>query len=163
MVTDVDIVPGGCVVTLRTGERVQADAVVSAIPVGPLRDVHITGVSDQRLASLRRQRHALAAKVVVAYATSFWLDNGQNGFASSEAILGGIWPQRDDGVLSTLVAPERLSAYHATDQATRRPEMLREAGAPVRRAALVPDTYVERTWGFDPWTKGYITGWRRGT
>ena len=40
-----------------------------AIPVGPLRRVQIEGVSRERLASLDRQRHALAAKVVFAYET----------------------------------------------------------------------------------------------
>jgi monoamine oxidase len=162
VVTAVDIGAGGCSVTLRTGERLRAGAVVSGIPVGPLRDVTITGVSHERLDSLRRQRHALAAKVVVAYPTSFWLDNGQNGFASSEAVLGGIWPQRDDGVLSTLVPPERLSAFHATGPVTRRTEMLQELARLYGEQALVPDAYVERTWGFDPFTMGYITGWHPG-
>ena len=45
------------------------DAVVCAVPVGPLRDIALEGLSPQRLASLRRQRHARAGKVVVAYGT----------------------------------------------------------------------------------------------
>jgi monoamine oxidase len=162
IVTAVDVTPARCTVTLSTGEGIRADAVVSAIPVGPLRDIRVTGVSDERMASLRRQRHALAAKVVVAYPTSFWLDEGQNGFASSEATLGGIWPQRDHGVLSALVPPERLSAFHATEPAVRRPEMLGELSRLYGERALVPDAYVERTWGLDPFTKGYITGWHPG-
>jgi monoamine oxidase len=28
--------------------------------------------------------------------------------------------------------------------------------------ASTPDAYVERAWGFDPFTKGYITGWHPG-
>ena len=62
----------GCVVTAANGEPFEADAVVSALPVGPLRRVEVEGVSDERLRSLRRQRHALAAKAVFAYPSSFW-------------------------------------------------------------------------------------------
>ena len=36
--------------TLADGEELRAEAVVCALPVGPLRDVAITGVSDARLA-----------------------------------------------------------------------------------------------------------------
>lgn len=161
-VTAIDLSTRPCTVTLATGERVTADAVVSAIPVGPLRDIRIAGLSDARLASLRHQRHALAAKVVVAYPTSFWLANGQNGFASSEAILGGIWPQRDDGVLSSLVPPERLPAFLATSPQTRPAEMLAELAGLFGDDGLEPDAYFERTWGGDPYTKGYITSWHPG-
>jgi monoamine oxidase len=161
-VTAIDVAVGSCTVTLQSSEGVRADAVVSAIPAGPLRDLRITGLSEARLASLRRQRHALAAKVVVAYPTSFWLAKGQNGFASSEAILGGIWPQRDDGVLSTLVPPERLPAFLATSPETRRAELLTELAALFGPEGLQPDAYLERTWGVDPYTKGYITGWHPG-
>ncbi len=162
-VTAIQVAASGCAVTLASGERLRAEAVVSALPVGPLRDVAIDGVSDARLASLRRQRHALAAKVVVAYPSSFWLERGRNGFASSEDVLGGIWPQRDDGVLSTLVPPERLAAFHATDPATRRPEMLAELARLFGPDDVPePDAYLERTWGLDPFTQGYITGWHPG-
>jgi monoamine oxidase len=77
-------------------------------------------------------------------------------------VLGGIWPQRDPGVLSTLVAPERLSAFHATDPEVRRPEMLAELVRLFGDEAREPDAYEERTWGLDRWTKGYITGWHPG-
>lgn len=43
--------PGPCSVRLAGGETLTADAVVSALPVGPLRQVTVTGVSDERLAS----------------------------------------------------------------------------------------------------------------
>jgi monoamine oxidase len=160
--TSIGLAASGCTVTLADGEPVPCEAVVSAVPVGPLRDISIEGLSNERLRSLHRQRHALAAKVVVAYPTSFWLANGQNGFASSEAVLGGIWPQRDDGVLSALVPPERLAAFHATRPHVRRPEMLGELVRLYGDGAATPDAYLERTWGLDPWTKGYITGWHPG-
>jgi monoamine oxidase len=66
-VVRVEVARGGCAVTLADGERLRAEAVVCALPVGPLRAIDVRGVSEERLRSLRRQRHALAAKVVAAY------------------------------------------------------------------------------------------------
>ena len=79
----------------------------------------LSGLSDARLASLRAQRHALAAKVVVAYADSFWQRSEQNGLAETEWLFGSTWPQRA-GVLSLLVPPERLSAFLAAPPPARR-------------------------------------------
>jgi len=71
-VTRVRVSRQGSRVTASTGERFDCSAVVCAIPVGPLRRIAIDGVSRERLASLDRQRHALAAKVVFAYESSWW-------------------------------------------------------------------------------------------
>ena len=108
VVSEIDIAPGGVAVTLADGERLEAEAVICAIPAGPLRSIAITGLSDARLASLRAQRHALAAKVVVAYRESFWQRRGQNGLAETEWLFGSTWPQ-GGGVLSLLVPPERFA------------------------------------------------------
>jgi monoamine oxidase len=70
---------GGCTVRLAGGETLTAGAVVSALPVGPLRSVAVTGVTDERLASLHRQRHALAAKFTAAYDRPFWRERGLSG------------------------------------------------------------------------------------
>jgi hypothetical protein len=76
--------------------------------------------------SLDRQRHALAAKVVFTYADSFWHDNGQNGDVYFEtAVIGGTWVQRE-GIMSTLVPPERLAAFLTTSQAQLEAELTEE-------------------------------------
>ena len=50
----------------RPASASTCDAVVCAVPVGPLRRIRDRGASrDERLRSLDRQRHALAAKVVL--------------------------------------------------------------------------------------------------
>src|SRR3954454_15761047 len=104
----------GSRVTASTGEQFDCSAVVCAIPVGPLRRITIDGVSRERLASLDRQRHALAAKVVFAYDSSWWEEQGQNGTMYFEkGVMGGTWLQRE-GILSALVPPERLGAFLAT-------------------------------------------------
>jgi monoamine oxidase len=152
----------GCVVTAANGERFDAEAVVSAVPVGPLRQIQIQGVSDQRLGSLHRQRHALAAKPVFAYEASFWEDNGQNGELYSETgLIGGVWAQVA-GILSTLVPPERLAPLIATPDALVEAELTREMVDAFGDDAGDPDAFFMRRWGVDPFTLGYITSWRPG-
>jgi monoamine oxidase len=157
VVVAIDVASGGCSVTLRSGERLEAEAVVSALPVGPLRDVAIGGVSDARLRSLHRQRHALAAKTVVAYPDSFWEVNG----ATSDGIWASVWVQRE-GILSSLTPPDRLGAFLATPQPWRRVEFLTALAELMGEQALEPILYGERLWATDPFTQGYVTGWRPG-
>jgi monoamine oxidase len=134
---------------------------VLAVPAGPARDLAITGVSDERLRSLRRQRHAWAAKFVAAYDVPFWRETGQNALSESEGVLGSTWPQQE-GVLSALVPPERYAAFAATDAATRTREALEQIAAMYGPAATHPVETWTRMWGTDPWTQGYVTNWRPG-
>jgi len=152
----------GCAVTAANGEQFEAEAAVSALPVGPLRDVQVEGVSEERLGSLRRQRHALAAKPVFVYRSSFWEEQGQNGELYSETgLIGGVWPQVD-GILSTLVPPERLAPLLATPEHLVQGELTDEIVGAFGEAGGDPDAFFARHWGVDPWTQGYITAWRPG-
>ncbi len=151
----------GVVVGLADGEELRAEAVVCALPAGPLRAVEITGLSDARLASLRALRQALAAKLVVAYADSFWQRTGQNGLAETEWLFGSTWSQ-GEGVLSLLVPPERLSAFLAAPPDARRAVILGGLEALYGEGARMPSAFVERPWGADPFTLGYITSWAPG-
>jgi monoamine oxidase len=161
-VRSIRVAPRRCEVTTRTGERFTASAVISALPVGPLRDVQIDGVSAERLASLERQRHALAAKAVFAYERSFWEERGQNGSAYFETqLLGGTWTQRE-GILSALVPPERLAPFLATSPALVEAEVTAEIVQAYGPEAAEPQAIYFRRWGVDPWTQGYITAWRPG-
>jgi monoamine oxidase len=161
-VNKVRIAPHGCQVATATGERFDCEAVVSAVPVGPLRRIAIDGVSAERLASLDRQRHALAAKVVFAYEASWWEQQGQNGTMYFErSVLGGTWLQRD-GILSALVPPERLAAFLATSPAQLEADLIAEMVEALGERAADPLAVFFRRWGVDPWTEGYITSWRPG-
>jgi monoamine oxidase len=131
--------------------------VLSALPVGPLRDVAVSGVSEERLRSLHRQRHALAAKTVVAYPRSFW----QVGGATSDGVWASVWIQRE-GILSSLTPPDRLGPFLATPPEQRRTEYLATLAALMGEEALEPLLYGERLWALDPFTQGYVTGWRPG-
>jgi monoamine oxidase len=153
--------PRGVAVSLVSGEEIRAEAVICALPAGPLRAVEITGLSDARLASLRALRQALAAKLVVAYPDSFWQRQGQNGLAETEWLFGSTWSQ-GEGVLSLLVPPERLSAFLAAPPDARRGVVLDGLEALYGEQARAPGTFVERAWGADPFTLGYITSWAPG-
>jgi monoamine oxidase len=161
-VTRVRVARTGCLVATATGETFECAAVVCAVPVGPLRRIAIDGVSAERLASLDRQRHALAAKAVFAYESSWWEEQGQNGSMYFETgMLGGTWPQRE-GILSALVPPERLAAFLATSPALVEQDVLAELVTAMGEQAAAPLAVYFRRWAVDPWTEGYITGWRPG-
>ena len=161
-VTAIRIDTAGCVVETETGERFECEAVVCAVPVGPLRRIAIEGVSAERLASLDRQRHALAAKVCFSYPDSFWERDGLNATAYMEtAVIGGAWPQRE-GVISTLIPPERLAAFLTTSPRLLEAQLTAEMVAAFGEPAGDPIAVHVRRWGVDPWTLGYITGWRPG-
>jgi monoamine oxidase len=157
----VEIAAGGTRVVLGNGEQVQAEAVVCTIPAGPLRTIEIAGLSDARLRSLRSQRQALAAKVVAAYEAPFWQDAGQNGLSECEWLFGSTWPQ-GPGVLSLLVPPERLSAFLATPEAVRASTVVDGLVALYGEPARFPLAMLERAWGIDPFTQGYISSWAPG-
>jgi monoamine oxidase len=151
----------GVRVALEGNETVSAGAVVCALPAGPLRDVEIRGLSDARLRSLGAQRHALAAKVVVAYDAPFWQERGQNGLAETEWLFGSTWPQ-DGSVLSLLVPPERLAAFLAAPADARTGAVLDGLSALYGEPARAPVEMLERAWGIDPFTRGYVTSWAPG-
>jgi monoamine oxidase len=153
--------PSGSDITTDQGETLRADAVVIAVPSGPARDIAIEGVSEERLTSLRRQRHAWAAKFVAAYAEPFWRERGQNALAECEGTLGSTWPQQH-GVLSALVPPERYAAFAATDRSGRTREALAQIAELYGPEATSPLETWTRLWGTDPWTQGYVTNWRPG-
>jgi monoamine oxidase len=155
------VTAAGVVVTVAGGETVGAEAVICTIPAGPLRAVEIAGLSEARLESLHAQRQALAAKVVAAYEQPFWQARGQNGLAETEWLFGSTWPQAP-GVLSLLVPPERLSAFLAAPPAARSRDILDGLVRLYGDAAREPLALLERLWGADPFTLGYIAAWAPG-
>lgn len=160
-VAAVDVRPGRCTVRLVHGETFTAGAVVCALPVGPLRSVVVTGVSEARMASLHRQRNAIAAKFAVAYDQPFWRERDRSGLSESEGVLGSTWPQ-GEGVLSALVPPERYGVLLSTPPQLRVRELLSEVAALFGERAHRPLGAHLRLWGTDPWTLGYVTQWTPG-
>jgi monoamine oxidase len=160
-VTAIDVAATVSRGTLETGEELRAEAVICALPVGPLRGIAVSGVSDARLASLHRQRQALAAKVVAAYPAPIWRDAGASGLSDGEGLVSSTWPQGNDA-LSMLVAPERLAHFLAAPPAARCADVLACLARLYGDAAREPDALLERAWGVDPLTQGYVAQWAPG-
>lgn len=161
-VTEVRVSSSGCTVLTATGERFESEAVICALPVGPLRRVRVEGVSAERLASLHRQKNALVAKAVFVWADSFWERNGQNGDVYAETgLIGGTWTQRE-GIMSTLVPPERFGPFLATPEEELERTLTDEMAVAYGEEARALQAFYVRRWGADPWTRGYITAWRPG-
>ena len=161
-VTEVRVSSRGCTALTATGERFESEAVICALPVGPLRRVRVEGVSAERLASLHRQKNALVAKAVFVWADSFWERNGQNGDVYAETgLIGGTWTQRE-GIMSTLVPPERFGPFLATPEEELERTLTDEMAVAYGEEARALQAFYVRRWGADPWTRGYITAWRPG-
>ncbi len=161
-VTELRVGSGGCTILTATGERFESEAMVCALPVGPLRQVRVEGVSAERLASLHRQKNALVAKPVFVWADSFWESNGQNGDLYAETgLIGGTWTQRE-GIMSALVPPERFGPFLATPEEELEDTLIEEMAVAYGEEARELQAFYLRRWGADPWTRGYITSWRPG-
>ena len=159
--TAISVSSGGCRVTLGSGEEVRAEAVVCALPVSVLHGVAIEGVSPERLASLRAQRQAQAAKIVTVYDRSVWSDLDANGLSEGELLLSSTWPQRD-GVLSGLIPPERVTWLAATADEHRLGVLYAELERMYGSDAARPRHSFLRMWALDPFTRGYTTHWWPG-
>jgi monoamine oxidase len=134
---------------------------VCALPVSVLHGIELEGITPGRLASLRAQRHARAAKVVTVYERSVWEDSGANGLSEGELLLSSTWPQRD-GVLSGLVAPERVMWLASTAEEHRLAALYAEIARIYGEEAARPEHSYLRLWATDPFTLGYTTHWWPG-
>jgi monoamine oxidase len=159
--TAISVASAGCRVTLASGEEVRGEAVVCGLPVSVLHGVSIDGVSPERLASLRAQRQALAAKVVAVYEHAVWADLGANGLSEGEHLVSSTWPQRP-GVLSGLVPPERVAWLLATAEESREHVLHAELARMFGVEAGAPRQTFLRLWATEPYTRGYTTHWWPG-
>jgi monoamine oxidase len=160
-VAAVSVASSGCSVRLAGGEVLRSEAVVCALPVGVLPSIRIEGVSRERLVSLRAQRMALAAKIVVVYGSPFWPELGVNGLLEGEHVIGSTWPQHDR-VLSALVPPERIAFLLATAEEDRVRLVHDELERMYGPRARATESVHFRLWATDPFTRGYVTHWWPG-
>ena len=160
-VTALHVEPHRVTVELRGGRTVAAANVVCAIPVAPLRQVAITGLSSERLESLHRIRNSLTAKVVAAYETSFWRGQGESGSAYGDGLLGSTWVQ-GPGLLSALVPPTQLSFHLAGDQSARDVDARTALSRMYGEAAAHPKALFTEEWSIKPYTLGYMAHYAPG-
>ena len=143
----------------RRRRAAESGAVVCCVPVGPLRAIEISGLSEPRLQSLRRQRQIRAAKAVVALDEPVWRRVECNGLIESEHETGGFWIQGEN-TLSSLLGPEHIGYLEAA------PDGVATAGllASLERVVgpVTPVATLWRHWGMDPYTLGYVSHWAPG-
>lgn len=161
VVTGIAVLPDRVDVTLVTGEVLCASYVVCAIPVAPLRQIAITGLSDERLRALSLIRNALTAKVVAAYETSFWRDLGLSGSAYGDGLLGSTWAQ-GPGVLSALIPPSQFAFHVAGAQAARERDALSALARMYGPGASAPVALFTREWSSEPFSLGYMAHYAPG-
>lgn len=161
IVTEIAVHPDRVDVTLNTGEVVSAAHVVCAIPVAPLRQIPISGLSAARLQALRRIRNSLTAKVVAVYDTSFWRELGLNGSSYSDGLVGSTWVQ-GPGVISALVAPSQYAFHIAGDQAARERDARETLARMYGPQGGQPQTLFTREWSNEPFTQGYMAHYAPG-
>jgi monoamine oxidase len=65
-------------------------------------------------------------------------------------------------VLSILVPPERLLYHLSAADEVRRAEVLEALARIYDERARDPVAYLQRDWGVDPWTLGYVSQWAPG-
>ena len=157
-VTAIDV-GAPCTVTLATGELLKAAAVVCALPVGPLRNVAITGVSSSRLGSLHRQRQIMASKAVTVLDEPIWQRVGWNGLAVSEHQTGCYWVQGEN-TLSSLLGPNLRTYLDMAPPGVATSDLL--AGLERLCGPVEAQAVLWRHWGKDPYTLGYVTAWELG-
>jgi monoamine oxidase len=161
VVTEIAVHPDRVDVTLDTGEVVSAAHIVCAIPVAPLRQISITGLSVERLQALHRIRNSLTAKVVAVYEMSFWRQLGLNGSSYSEGLVGSTWVQ-GPGVISALVAPSQYSFHVAGDQSARDRDALQSLSRMYGPQGGKPLALFTREWSDEPFTLGYMAHYAPG-
>ena len=115
VVEAIDVATTGCTVTLRPGEAITAEAVVCALPVGPLRDVAITGVSDARLQFASPP--APCARVQDGRGVPGVVLGGGRG-DERRRVGVGVDPERRDP--SALTPPDRLGPFLASSGSEER-------------------------------------------
>jgi monoamine oxidase len=148
-----------CSVTVASGEVFSGARIVCAVPVGPLRDIEIIGLSAERLRSLHRQRQLPAFKAVVPLQEPLWQAIGCNGLMPSERDTGGFWVQ-GGAVLSSLHGADLIGPILNSPPGVADEQLL----ASLRRICgdIGEPEVLWRYWGTDPYTQGYVTHWAPG-
>ncbi|MGD9999560.1 MAG: flavin monoamine oxidase family protein [Ilumatobacteraceae bacterium] len=143
-------------VTLRSGELLAADHVVSTVPLGALARVWPDIPPELSAAS-----YGIGGKVSVQVSRRVWLDQGSDGSVRTERAWGEVWETTDDqpgdsGVLTALLASHDGAALASLpDTADRIVDELERIFPGLRGLA---GERVQTDWTNDPWSLGaYVT------
>ena len=123
----------------------------------------ITGVSEARLTSLRRQRHAWAAKFVAAYDRAVLARHAGRTRCPRARACSARPGRSRRACCPRWCRPSGTPRSRRPTPATRTREALdADRRRCTDREATSPLATWTRLWGTDPWTQGYVTNWRPG-
>jgi monoamine oxidase len=148
--------PQGCTVTTETGELFESDAVVCAVPVGPLRNIRGAHAFARRSAArARRQGRLHLCRVVLARQRP-----ERRLLLRDRRDRRHLGAARGDHVHARAARAARGLPHDVTGPA--RGELTEEMVDAFGEEARDTEAVFFRRWGVDPFTLGYITGWRPG-
>jgi len=155
------IVDTGDGVTVQAGDRTwTAESVIVAVPPNLAgRIEHEPALPARRDLLTQQLPHGQVIKVMVAYESPWWRDDGLNGqAASAEGPVGVVFdntvPRHDVGILVGFYEGVHALYWSEKSPTARRQAfvdcLVRYFGA----KAATPLDYVERDWSAEPWTRG---------
>lgn len=140
-------------------------AVIVAMP--PAQVAHLRfmpALSADRQQLNQEMAMGACAKVLVAYPSPLWRQQGLSGIAigdrpAVELCADSSDPENGCGVLATFVVGHRHQRWAALGEAGRRQAVLADLAAYLGPQALEPLAYVEKDWPSVPFVGGAYAGW----
>jgi monoamine oxidase len=153
---------GGVEVMVAGGERIDAAAVVVAVPP-PLRlGIRFTPALPAELqALLQRSPMGSMVKVLAVYRRPFWRERGLNGLAIGNLpvleLTVDCSPPDGPGLLAGFIAAERAVRWQRLPEAERRRAVLADLITLWGPQAGEPEDLVIHNWNQEPWSGGAFT------
>jgi monoamine oxidase len=161
--------PSGASVTLDSGERVKARAVVSSLPFSALRYLHITpGLSGVQHEAVHQLGYQNMTQMIIVPRKPFWLEDGLAPSMWTDGPAGWIAAERygptGEGVSSLLawgrgrtgLQWDRMGPKAASEMVLREIESIRPAAKGQLEVAAV------HSWSLDPWNVGDMSVFKPG-
>lgn len=163
--SDGDRTPAGQVLVETAAARHPCRAVIVAMP--PSQAGHIAfspELPEDRLALQRGMAMGRCAKVLIAYASPWWRQQGLSGIAigdrpTLELCADSSDPRAQTGVLAAFVVGHRHKRWSGLDAAGRRQAVLDDLVAYFGTPAATPLAYREQDWTQEPFVGGAYAAW----
>jgi len=159
------VAPGWRVRVESATARHPCRAVIVAVPPSQAAAIAFRPeLPADRQALQRGMAMGRCAKVLIAYASPWWREQGLGGIAigdrpTLELCADSSDPRGAAGVLAAFVAGHRHGAWSALDAAGRRQAVLDDLVAYFGPRAATPLAYVEQDWTREPFVGGAYAAW----
>lgn len=140
-------------------------AVIVAVPPSQAAAIAFSPeLPADRQALQRGMRMGRCAKVLIAYASPWWREQGLCGVAigdrpTLELCADSSDPRGAAGVLAAFVAGHRHGTWSGLDPAGRRQAVLNDLVAYFGPQAATPLAYIEQDWTLEPFVGGAYAAW----